>query len=270
MEAALGVQAFFEDKVKHSEEALYGGLISDRVVRVGDTVRREAGAWTPTIFALLDHLRAMGFPAPAPMGLDEQGRETLGWLPGRASNYPWTAAQLESGGARKVGAFVRAFHDAVADFKPPAPPIWRHGAQPLGPGEVVLHGDFAPHNLIWDERGPSGLIDFELARPGRPIEDAAFCVVRTACFREDARTLAMGFAAPPDRRARLAAFAEGWGAPAAELLAAARDSEVAELERIGRLGAAGLEPWASFRRVGLADEARAELAWLDAHAGALA
>ncbi|MGH6957042.1 MAG: phosphotransferase [Caulobacteraceae bacterium] len=252
-----------------AEEPLFGGLQSGRVVKVGDTVRRPSGDWTATVFALLGHLRAKGFPAPEPLGLDKRGREIVSFLPGRACNYPWPPALLETSGARAVGAFVSAYHDAVADFAPPAPAIWRHGPQPLRPGEVALHGDFAPHNLVWGDLAPSGLIDFELARPGMPIEDAAFCVVRAACFRDDERTLRMGFVEPPDRRARLAAFAEGWGAPAADLLAQARVSEVAELDRIARLGARGLEPWASFLRVGLADEARAEIAWLDAHAGAL-
>jgi len=34
------------------------------------------------------------------------------------------------------------------------------------------HGDFGPYNMIWDAGRLAGLIDFELARPGRPIEDA--------------------------------------------------------------------------------------------------
>jgi hypothetical protein len=194
----------------------------------------------------------------------------LGFLPGQASNWPWPAALIETAGARKVGEFLAGYHAAVADFVPPSPAVWRHGPQPLGPGEVALHGDFAPHNLIWEGGELAGAIDFELARPGAPLEDAGFCVVRAACFRDDARTRAMGFATPPDRRARLAAFAAGYGAPVAELLGEARRSMLDEIDRIERLGGAGREPWASFRRIGLADEARSELAWLDAHVGRLA
>jgi hypothetical protein len=194
----------------------------------------------------------------------------LSWMPGRASNWPWPPALLATAGAKKVGAFLRTYHAAVASFEPPDPAIWRHGAEAVRAGEVVLHGDFAPHNLIWTGTTPSGVIDFELARPGRPIEDAGFCVARVACFREDEKTRRIGFPSPPDRRARLAAFAEGWGASAARLLAAARASERAELDRITRLGGDGLEPWASFLRLGLADEVRGEIAWLEANAGSLA
>jgi hypothetical protein len=58
------------------------------VVRIGDTVRRPAGPWTPTIHALLSHLVDKGFRAPGPLGLDDKGREVLRFLPGRASMRP--------------------------------------------------------------------------------------------------------------------------------------------------------------------------------------
>ena len=81
------------------ETPLSGGSMT-AVVRVGDTVRRGAGPWTPTIHALLRHVRAAGFTAvPEPLGLDEQGREVLSLLPGAVGTYPlepfmWTDAML--------------------------------------------------------------------------------------------------------------------------------------------------------------------------------
>jgi hypothetical protein len=261
---------FRSDKMDEGEIPLAGGIAPQRVVRVGDTVRRQSGPWTDTIFALLAHLATKGFPSPRPLGLDTERRETLSWVEGRCSNYPWPWALLRTEGARQVGAFLKRYHDAVAGFLPPSPSVWRHGAQQLAPGEFVLHGDFAPHNLLWAEGELCGLIDFELARPGRPIEDAAFCAISVACLHDDARISQIGFAEPPDRRRRLAAFAEGWGLAATELLVETRASRAADLERMQRLGAAGVQPWANFLRIGLADAARADLAWLETNAGALA
>ena len=43
-----------------SEKVLTGGSMT-AVVRVGNTVRRTAGPWTPTIHMLLRHLRGNGF-----------------------------------------------------------------------------------------------------------------------------------------------------------------------------------------------------------------
>ncbi|MCO5245272.1 MAG: hypothetical protein M9927_15865 [Anaerolineae bacterium] len=43
----------------NSGEALPGGNMSG-VWRIGDTVRREAGPWTPQVHRLLEHLRSQG------------------------------------------------------------------------------------------------------------------------------------------------------------------------------------------------------------------
>ena len=59
------------------ETPLRGGNMSSGVVRVGDTVRRPAGPWTPAVHALLDHLHSVGFRgAPRPLGLDRAGEKT--------------------------------------------------------------------------------------------------------------------------------------------------------------------------------------------------
>ena len=260
---------FLEASLSHLEEVLLGGLETGRVLKVGQTVRRAAGPWTPTIQALLAHLHIKGFPAPQPLGLDEQGREVVSFLEGRASNWPWPAALLDVSGAKQVGALLRRYHAAARDFVPPSPALWRHGPQALAAGEVVLHGDFGPHNLIWSDTDVTGVIDFELARPGDPLEDAGFAVIRAAQLRPNAMTRPVGFETPPDRAARLDAFSQGFGAARGTLVAAALRAQAGEIERIVRLGGAGVEPWASFQRRGLEAQARAELDWLAANAGAL-
>jgi aminoglycoside phosphotransferase (APT) family kinase protein len=158
---------------------------------------------------------------------------------------------------------LRTYHEAVADFIPPEPSIWCHGHQVIAPGQIVLHGDFGPHNLIWSDDLLSGVIDFELARPGRPEEEAVFAALRVAHLRPDEMAKAVGFDSVPDRRSRLEAFAEGFGVSAAEILERARSVQEAELERIGRLGGAGIEPWATFLRHGLGAQVKRELAWLE-------
>jgi hypothetical protein len=64
-----------------------GSQVIAGVVRVGDTVRRAAGPWTPAVHALLRHLRDAGFSgAPLPLGVDGDGREVLTFVPGAV---PW-------------------------------------------------------------------------------------------------------------------------------------------------------------------------------------
>lgn len=73
--------------LEESEEHLPGAV---GAVRVGSTVRKIAGPWTPTIHALLSHLRGHGFHlAPEPLGIDDRGREILSWLDGEPANRPW-------------------------------------------------------------------------------------------------------------------------------------------------------------------------------------
>jgi hypothetical protein len=251
------------------ETPLYGGLEDGRVFRIGDTVRRPAGAWTPTIHALLSHLELQDFPSPRPLGLDDKGRESLSFLPGVCSLRPWPQILLTDDGARQVGALARAYRQAVGAFSPPSPAIWRHGPQDMAPGQIVLHGDFGPYNLIWTGERLTGVIDFELARPGDPLEDAVFAAIRVAHLRPDDLALKAGFDSVPDRRARLRAYAAGYQCALEVLIAEVRAVQAAELERMTRLGGAGLEPWATFLRRGLAAEVRLELAWIDANLGTL-
>jgi hypothetical protein len=261
----------FKDRAMDDrEEPLYGGLVGGRVVKVGDTVRRPAGGWTATIQALLGHLQTKDFPSPHPMGIDGVGREVVSFLPGVCSNHPWPPGLLAISGAREVGAMLRAYHAAVAEFRPPEPAIWRHGAQRLGAGHVVIHGDFGPHNLIWTGDRLTGVIDFELARPGRPIEDAVFAGLRVAHLRPDETAGVVGFGGPPNRRERLEAFADGYGVAADVLLADAMAVQAMELDRILRLGGGGMEPWATFLKRGLAAQVQLEMTWLENNLARLA
>jgi hypothetical protein len=72
-----------------AEQVLRGGV--NEVVRVGSTVRRPTGAWTPAVHALLRHLAAKGFAgAPRVHGFDERGREILDFMPGQVGDHPGT------------------------------------------------------------------------------------------------------------------------------------------------------------------------------------
>ena len=101
------------------EEVLAGGNMT-AVVRVGDTVRRTAGAWTPTIHAFMRHLRAAGFTTvPEPLGIDDRGREVISLLPGAPATYPMPAFAWSDATLAAVARSLRAFHDASVGFVPP-------------------------------------------------------------------------------------------------------------------------------------------------------
>ncbi|MFE0465507.1 aminoglycoside phosphotransferase family protein, partial [Kitasatospora sp. NPDC058965] len=56
-----------------------------RVERIGRTVHRPVGPWTPAVHDLLHHLEAVGYElAPRVLGFDDQGREVLTWIDGES------------------------------------------------------------------------------------------------------------------------------------------------------------------------------------------
>src|SRR5438874_2138446 len=90
-----------------AEELPLGGNLND-AVRVGNTVRRRAGPWTPAVHALLRFLEAEGFPAPRARGMDEKGREVLDYIEGEAYGLEDRAALIPALRARlvHVGRFI--------------------------------------------------------------------------------------------------------------------------------------------------------------------
>ncbi len=195
------------------EEILTGGN-SNVVTRRGDTVRRPAGPWTTTIHALLRHVRRAGLlEVPAPLGIDEQGREVLSFRPGVVAGYPlpdwlWAPRILTD-----AGRLLRRLHDATTTFDR-SDAVWQLPGHE--PAEVVCHNDVAPYNLVFTDGRLTGLIDFDTASPGPRIWDFAYLAYRLVPFVGDA-----GPAAPPDpvRDDRLAELtaAYGWPFRAAEV-----------------------------------------------------
>ncbi|MER5183141.1 phosphotransferase [Streptomyces sp. NPDC002896] len=158
------------------EQPLSGGNVSDGVVRVGDTVRRPAGPWTPAVHALLTHLHEAGFrAAPRPLGIDDQGREVLTFMPGDVV-WPDRFALLEPAhGLARVARLIRDFHDAVQDFTPPPDARW----QVLVPAEradIIAHQDLAPWNLVAGGEDEWAFIDWDTAAPGTRLWDVAYAM----------------------------------------------------------------------------------------------
>lgn len=153
-----------------NEERLAGGNVSDAVVRIGDTVRKPATAATPAIAAFLAHLDAAGFAgAPRTLGIDEQGRHVVEFVPGEIAlaGLPLTLPELG-----RVGRLIRDLHDASATFVPPADAAW-DVAIPPDRAELICHHDLAPWNLVRDgERWV--FIDWDGSGPGSRLWDLAY------------------------------------------------------------------------------------------------
>lgn len=156
------------------DEIALGGNIS-AAVRVGSTVRRRSGYWTPAVHALLEYLAKHGFEAPRPLGMDEHGREMLSWVDGEAVlgwPEPFPGWVFSSECLRAAAQGLRRFHDLVEGFDPPAGARWRMPAP--GAHEIICHNDWAPYNAVFREQRPEVMVDWDMASPGTRLWDAAW------------------------------------------------------------------------------------------------
>jgi mutator protein MutT len=148
-------------------ERLEGGNVGG-AVRVGRTVRRPVGPWTPAVHRLVDHVGDRGLRAvPRVLGSDDRGREVLTYLPGRVVEVDTellTDAQLAG-----LASWARSFHDAVADLPLEGP--WRFFG--VGSPTVVAHNDLAPYNVCFDGDRLAGVFDWDLAGPSTPLMELA-------------------------------------------------------------------------------------------------
>jgi aminoglycoside phosphotransferase (APT) family kinase protein len=179
------------------EVRLKGGKVGG-AVRVGDTVRRPVGPWTPAVHALLEYLAPRIPHVPRVLGFDERGREVLTYLPGKVIDVDTeslTLAQIAS-----VMEWTRAFHEAVAAFQHPGP--WRYF--PLQGTTMIGHNDIAPFNACFDGDNLAGVFDWDMAGPSTPLYELAFVAWTTVPLWGD-----IGAEAAAQR---LTAIANGYGA----------------------------------------------------------
>lgn len=156
------------------EVPLAGGNLT-RVVRVGDTVRREAGPWTSFVHELLAHVRDRGFLlAPEPLGLDDLGREVLTFLPGATvTSQPWPHWVWSDPLLVEAAEAMAAYHHAVLDLRPVVVES-RLGSTPLGVGDLVCHNDLAPYNTMFRSGHLAGIFDWDVVCAAPPAWDLAF------------------------------------------------------------------------------------------------
>jgi hypothetical protein len=155
------------------DEVSLGGNLG-AAVRVGDTVRRRAGPWTPAVHALLRYLESVDFPAPRVRGMDDEGREILGFVEGEAHSGTFEALPdriMADPQLVAAAQLLRRYHDVVVRFTPPADAKWRLVA-PTAP-EIICHNDWSPWNALLRDGSFAMTLDWDLAGPGTRMWDIA-------------------------------------------------------------------------------------------------
>ena len=195
------------------EEILRGGNQSESV-RIGGTVHRRSGPWTPAVHALLAHLARVGFrAAPQPIGTDEQGRAVLSFIPGEVHpgwpdplpNWMFEDETTLIAAAR----LLRRYHDSLDGFVPPPDARWRFVAP--GTHDVICHNDWSPANALFREHIPIVMLDWDSAGPGTRAWDLASAAFAWVPLNPRI--------APPSlakKTARFALFCDAYGADVAK------------------------------------------------------
>jgi hypothetical protein len=226
------------------DERLLPGGNAGGALRVGDTVRRPIGPWTPSVHALLAHLSARGFSgAPHVLGVDEAGREVLGLLPAHTvgTSMPWPPWVHTDSALIQVATWLRSFHAAVGDFVPPSDAVWREGGC-WRPGLIIGHNDAAPYNAAWDGEGRLvGFFDWDFAGPVTAEWDLAFTAFAWVPLHARHVVEREGFTASDDRRRRLELFLAtyGWAGAPHDFVATVQARVIDSANAIGRIARTG-------------------------------
>jgi Ser/Thr protein kinase RdoA (MazF antagonist) len=217
------------------DEELRGGNMNS-VRRVGDTVVRIAGPWTPTVHRYLSRLADAGVDwVPRPIAIDGDN-EILSFLHGEVPEYPlpewvWTDSALAD-----AGRHLRELHDASVGFGTPDDQWQSPTREPV---EVICHNDFAPHNLAFRDGRVVGAIDFDMSSPGPRVWDLAYLATRMVPLTSERHDGAVREDQWP-RRIRLMLDAYGGGVSEDFLVRVAID-RLRDLAEFSRRRAAQLE-----------------------------
>jgi hypothetical protein len=202
---------------KPQEIALSGGGRTT-VTREGNVVFREAGAWTPSVHALLRYLENVGFAAAPQVigsGFDARGRETVAYIDGSFVHpHAWPDEGLVA-----IGQLLRTLHDATAKFQPPEKAVWRPwcGRELNASGRRVFgHCDLGPWNIVARQERPLAFIDWEVAGPVDPLVEFAQACWLNVQLHDDDIAERQGLPSAITRARQMRLMADSYGLDARE------------------------------------------------------
>jgi aminoglycoside phosphotransferase (APT) family kinase protein len=113
------------------------------------------------------------------LGIDTEGREILSYVEGFVPYAPDIPSEIWSDDAlARTALLLRAYHDAVRSFEPPAEAQWRFCPGAPTSAEIVCHNDVAPWNTVYQNHVPVSFIDWDFAAPAPAAWDVAYAAWR--------------------------------------------------------------------------------------------
>lgn len=144
---------------------------------------------------------------PAPLGMDDEGREALTYLPGEVGASPLAPRHRSDAVIVQAARLLRTIHDATAAVAMKWTTGWR--APVRTPVEVICHGDFAPYNCVFMNDALVGVFDFDFAHAGPRLWDIAYALYRFVPTADPTST--EGFGSPSEQARRMRLFCDAYG-----------------------------------------------------------
>ncbi|TDV57691.1 phosphotransferase family enzyme [Actinophytocola oryzae] len=160
---------------------------------------------------LLTHLAHVGFDgAPRFLGVDEHGREMLGFVEGEVTVDGPPRGVYTDAALTAAARLLRGLHDATTEFAAAHPLGWRFqvGAPTTGP--VICHNDLGPYNTVYRSGRPAAFIDWDFAAPAPREWDVAYALWRFVPLYDDVTAARLGWPTAP-RGPRIARFLDAYG-----------------------------------------------------------
>ena len=167
-------------------EELHGGRAGE-IFKEGNEVLRTASENTVNIQKFLNGLhKEYLVKCPKGFGIDENGIERLSYLEGNVSNYPLNPEIYNLDMIESAGKLLREFHDASEKVSERMDANINWMLENEKEYEIIIHGDYAPYNVVEDNGNAIGIIDFDTIYFGKKISDISYGIYRWATlFREN-------------------------------------------------------------------------------------
>lgn len=155
-------------------------------------------------------MRDAGFDgASLPVGIDADGRERLVFIEGDVPVPPFPHWSQSDSALASVADLLRRLHGAARGFDPHGLTWSTEMADPAG-GPIVCHNDVCLENVVFDGGVAVGLLDFDFAAPGRPVDDLSQFARMCVPMDDETNADRLGWE-PANRPARLRLVADAYG-----------------------------------------------------------
>lgn len=265
-----------ENEDEHDAKCRTGGTLSTTTWRQigdghtpvwtnGEHVKRPMRPRYEAVHQLLRHLERRNVRgAPRFVSVDD-GFEYLTHLQGTAAKRPWPPALQSTEWLKAVGCWLREMHDATRDFELEDSCQFVWGPAEPAPGQVVTHGDLGPWNMRVDEGEFGGVIDWEFARFGDPLDDLAEAAFELGPLREN-RNMLDGEVTKTRVLERLASLCDGYGEFDSDAVIDHVEPMWRErMDERKKLAAAGREPFVTAADEGALDAMARHLSYFRKH-----